>query len=235
MSEKAPENINPNIYMLWPTPILRKKYPQHEEVNVPLVKLFYEHRRHHDEAQGPVYSSSDDLLVRYDDAALNQLFKFISDSVLEISSSMNRQQWQHSRSKKMNMEVVGAWFQIQNGLGFHETHNHGNCSWSGVYYVQVDEENIRENHPQLGVMNGLTRFYGQNIDIIGGGYMDSGNLYLQSTTFDSKPEEGVLCVFPSHLKHTAMPYVGEKDRIIVSFNVQIHGDQGDALFDYSFY
>ena len=101
--------------------------------------------------------------------------------------------------------------------------------------MQVDEENIRENHPQLGAMNGLTRFYGQNIDIIGGGYMDSGNLYLQSTTFDSKPEEGVLCVFPSHLKHTAMPYVGEKDRIIVSFNVQIHGDQGDALFDYSFY
>lgn len=235
MSEKAPENTNPNIHMLWPTPILRKKYPQHEEVNVPLVKLFYQHRRQHDEAHGPVYSSSDDLLVRYDDAALNQLFKFISDSVLEISSSMNRQQWQHSRSKKMNMEVVGAWFQIQNGLGFHETHNHGNCSWSGVYYVQVDEENIRENHPQLGAMNGLTRFYGQNIDIIGGGYMDSGNLYLQSTTFDSKPEEGVLCVFPSHLKHTAMPYVGEKDRIIVSFNVQIHGDQGDALFDYSFY
>jgi len=234
MSEKTPDNLNPNIHMLWPTPILRKKYPQHEEVNPPLVKLFYEHRRRHEKDHGPVYSSSDDLLVHYDDVALNQLFQFISDSVLEIASAMNGELWKRSRSKKMNMNVVGAWFQIQNGLGFHETHNHGNCSWSGVYYVQVDEEKERENHPQLGVMNGLTRFYGHHIDIIGGGYMDSGNLYLQSTSFDSKPEEGTLCVFPSHLKHTAMPYIGEKDRIIVSFNVQIHGDQGDALFDYSF-
>ena len=32
-----------------------------------------------------------------------------------------------------------------------------------------------------------------------------------------------------------MPYIGLKDRIIVSFNVQVHGDQGDAVFDYDFY
>lgn len=83
-------------------------------------------------------------------------------------------------------------------------------------------------------MNGVTRFYGHQMDIIGGAFMDSGNLYLQNTGFDSKPEEGMLCVFPSHLKHTAMPYVGKKDRIIVSFNAQVAGDQADEVLDYSF-
>ena len=159
--------------MLWPTPLLRKKFPQHEEVNPALVKLFYEHRGRHERTHGSVYSSPDDLLARYDEPALNQLFQFISDSVLEIASAMNGELWKRSRSKKMSMNVVGASFQIQNGHGFHETHNHGNCSWSGVYYVQVDEEKKRENHPQLGVMNGVTRFYGHHIDIIGGGYMEA--------------------------------------------------------------
>lgn len=225
---------NPDIHLLWPTPILRKKFDQHQDVNAELVKLFTKHRKQHDQTNGPVYSSSDDLLMRYNDPAINALFQFISGAVFEISSQMNGELWKHSRSQKMNMNVVGAWFQIQNGHGFHETHTHGNCAWSGVYYVQVDDDDKRISDPELGEMNGMTRFYSHHIDVIGGGYMDSGNLYLQDTSFDSKPEEGVLCVFPAHLKHMAMPYKGDKDRIIVSFNVQVHGDQGDDLFDYSF-
>jgi uncharacterized protein (TIGR02466 family) len=235
MSKQNP--LNKDIHMLWPTPILRKRFEQHETVNSELVKLFYEHRSTDDgaDADTPIYSSSDDLLMRYDNPSLNQLFTFVSQSVFEISSSMNSDIWKHSHSKKMNMEVVGAWFQIQNGHGYHETHTHGNCAWSGVYYVQVDDDEKRENNKTFGVMNGITRFYGHHMDVIGGGYMDSGNLYLQSTSFDSKPEQGVLCIFPSHLKHMAMPYEGEKDRIILSFNVQVHGDKGDGVFDYNFY
>ncbi|MDH5424152.1 MAG: 2OG-Fe(II) oxygenase family protein [Gammaproteobacteria bacterium] len=231
------ETKNPNIHMLWPTPLLRKKFEQHEAVNAELVKLFYQHKSNdtHAVADAPIYSSSDDLLMRYDNAALNQLFAFISQSVFEISSQMNAEIWKHSQSKKMNMEVVGAWFQIQNGHGYHETHTHGNCAWSGVYYVQVDDDEKRESNKALGARNGITRFYSHQMDVIGGGYMDSGNLYLQNTAFDSKPQEGVLCVFPSHLKHMAMPYIGDKDRIIISFNAQVHGDQGDGVFNYSFY
>lgn len=224
-----------NIQLLWPTPILRKKYDQHTVVNPKLISLFCEHRRIDEKTEAQVYSSTDDLLLRYDDPALNQLFSFISERVMEITSHMNGEIWQHSQSKKINMNVVAAWFQIQNGYGYHETHTHGNCSWSGIYYVQVDDDKKRESHPQLGVANGLTRFYGHHADVIGGAFMDSGNLYLQSTHFDSKPEEGVLCIFPSHLKHMAMPYMGDKDRIIVSFNVQVHGDKGNKVFDYGFH
>lgn len=228
-------NENPDLRMLWPTPILRKRFAGAEEVNPHLVELFMAHRAANDRLGAAVYSSTDDLLMRYHDEYLNSLFEFVSASVFEIASTLNGEAWQHSRSKKMNMNVTGAWFQIQNGYGFHETHTHGNCSWSGVYYVQVDDADRRERHEKLGALNGVTRFYGHHTELIGGAYMDSGNLYLQSTSFDSPPEEGVLCVFPAHLKHTALPYEGEKDRIIVSFNAQVHGDQGDEVYDYSFY
>lgn len=231
------EDKNVNIHMLWPTPILRKKFDQHEAVNAELVKLFYQHRQNDSQAdsKAAIYSSSDDLLMRYDNPVLNELFAFISQSVFEVSSSMNGEIWKQTQSKKINMNVVGAWFQIQNGHGYHETHTHGNCAWSGVYYVQVDPEKERVKNKSLGAVNGITRFYSHHMDVIGGGYMDLGNLYLQSSGFDSKPEEGVLCVFPSHLKHTAMPYEGKKDRIIISFNAQVHGDQGDGVYDSSFF
>ncbi|MEB8432642.1 putative 2OG-Fe(II) oxygenase [Cocleimonas sp. KMM 6892] len=225
---------NADIQLLWPTPMLRKKFKQHELINSKLAELFYQHMREDNLQSTPVYASSDDLLMRYNNDALNQLFSFISESVFQVASTLNGDMWKHCVSKKMNMNVVGAWFQIQNGYGFHETHNHGNCSWSGVYYVQVDDDETRMNNKELGELNGVTRFYGHHMDLIGGGYMDSGNHYMQSTSFDSKPEEGVLCIFPSHLKHTALPYIGEKDRIIISFNAQIHGEQGDELYDYSF-
>lgn len=225
---------NKNIQMLWPTPLLRKKFDKYQNVNSKLVDLFEEHRRSDNKTRSSVYASADDLLMRYNDEALNQLFSFISESVFEVASTLNGEMWKHSVSKKMNMNVVGAWFQIQNGHGFHETHNHGNCSWSGVYYVQVDDQDVRKNNEELGDLNGVTRFYGHHMELIGGGYMDSGNHYMQSTSFDSEPEEGVLCVFPSHLKHAALPYIGKKNRIIISFNAQVHGEQGDELYDYSF-
>ncbi|MBD3610804.1 MAG: hypothetical protein HUJ30_09670 [Gammaproteobacteria bacterium] len=228
------ENNN-TVMPMWATPVLRKKFEQHQTVNSELVKIFQEHRRANDKIHGPVYSSPDDLLSRYGDTAINDLFKFISDSVYEIASSVNGPMWEQSNSSKINMNVVGAWFQIQNNFGFHDVHTHGNCSWSGAYYVQVDEEEKRIAHPQLGEQNGVTRFYSPYEDVLGGGYMDSGNLYLQASTFDSKPEEGVLVVFPSYLKHMALPYQGDKDRIIVSFNVQIHGDQGNDVLPYGFY
>jgi uncharacterized protein (TIGR02466 family) len=228
----SPEN--PDLQFLWPTPFLRIKFPKSAEVNKALVSLFVKHRKSNDKLNAPVYSSSDDLLMRYSNPDLNALFKFISDQLFQVSTQVNAKLFQYSRSTKLEMSVVGAWFQIQNGHGFHETHNHGNCSWSGVYYVQVDDEETRVSNKELGDMNGVTRFYSHQMDIIGGGYMDSGNLYLQDNSFDSPPEEGVLCLFPSHLKHMAMPYIGKKDRIIVSFNVQVHGNNGVGLFYYSF-
>jgi hypothetical protein len=40
-------------------------------------------------------------------------------------------------------------------------------------------------------------------------------------------------VFPAFLPHKAMPYVGERDRIVVSFNAQIHAPGGDQLYRYA--
>jgi uncharacterized protein (TIGR02466 family) len=224
-----------SVQFLFPTPLLQKKLETHATINAELVKLFYDHRKGDGDDEGNVYSSDDDLLIRYKDVqALKDLFNFISQGVFEVASSVNQPIWQQLGSQRLNMNVVGAWFQIQNNYGFHDIHNHGNCSWSGVYYLQIDDAAKREAHPVLGKQNGITRFYSHQLNLLGGAHMDLGNAYLQRSNFDVTPEEGGLIVFPSWLNHKALPYDGEKDRMIVSFNMQISGEKGNKAFGHGF-
>lgn len=219
---------------LWSTPLLRKSFAQSERVNAELVELFHKHREADGEVEARVYSSPDDLLQRYQHPALSELFGFISESVFEAASAMNKHIWQGMNPGRLSMHVVGAWFQIQNSYGFHDIHSHGNCSWSGVYYLQMDDLETRHQHPNLGAQNGVTRFYSPRFNLLGGAHMDLGNAYLQESHIDIEPEEGTLIVFPSWLNHKAMPYDGKKDRVIISFNAQVHGEKGNKAFDYSF-
>lgn len=223
-----------DLKMLWATPLLRAEFPDYKAVNAELIALFYKQKEASSSEPTVVYSSPDDLLQRYPNEAMQSLFGFISHSVFEIASKMNGHIWQQVAAKNLNMHVVGAWFQIQNSYGFHDIHSHGNCSWSGVYYVQIDDTETRQNHPQLGPNNGITRFYSPRFDLLGGAHMDMGNAYMQDSHIDMQPEEGSLIVFPSWLNHKAMPYDGQKDRIIISFNAQVHGEQGDKTMEYGF-
>ena len=222
---------NPHIQYLWPTPILIKKFGQYQKVNRELLELFYTHRSKHEQKKASGYASRDDLYKLYKDhAALNQLIKFIMDNVFEIASVVNGEFWE--KGININVEITGIWFQISNDHAFHETHVHGNCTWSGVYYVQADECSHAADDIKSGILNnGITRFYGPYMEAIGGGQADVGNIYLdENTRWDSYPEDGVLVVFPSHIKHMAFPYVGEKDRVVVSFHAKVIGE--DFKYNY---
>ena len=52
--------------------------------------------------------------------------------------------------------------------------------------------------------------------------MDHGLKYLdRQAEFRMEPEDGLLLLFPSYLRHYQSLYTGRKDRIIIGFNSQI--------------
>ena len=222
----------PHIEQLWPVSILTQRLEDHEPVNAELIRLFRDYQKENPGNASSVYSSPDNFAQGLKNPAIERLTRFIMDNVFAIASEINRDHWKTSQS--INIDITGMWFQISNDFGFHETHIHGNCSWSGVYYVQSGSASrSREDKHANGMPNGVTRFYGPNLEHGAGGHGDMGNYYLMNASYDSFPEDGKLVVFPSHLKHMVFPYQGEQDRIIVSFHAQVNGDR-ELRYNYGF-
>lgn len=217
----------------WPVPMGVHRFDRAAEVNPVLARVFAALRATDPAAlPGSFYASADDLLQRVDLPEFSALLQFIAASLQTTAQQANAGVWPSGRHG-LQLELIGVWFQIQNGASFHDIHTHGNCSWSGVYYVQIDPPEQRQRHPEFGALNGATRFYSPMFPLLGGAHIDMGNAFLQQATLDVTPHEGELVLFPAFLPHKAMPYAGERDRIIVSFNAQIRAPGGDQLFRYA--
>jgi hypothetical protein len=105
--------------------------------------------------------------------------------------------------------------------------------WSGVYYLQIDPLSERERHPTLGAINGVTRFTDRTS--IGWAALTwTGPTRTCRTPLRSDAGGGQAGDLPAFLKRQAMPYEGRKDRMVLSFNIQVRGERGDRALDFSF-
>jgi uncharacterized protein (TIGR02466 family) len=225
------------LLQYWHTPIGVHHFSNAQVVNEVLVRVFESMRATDVRLAGtppkPFYASRDDLLGRIRLSEWDALVAFIVDSVRQTVVLANQGAWPEAKPG-LHIALRGVWFQTSNRGSHHDVHTHGNCSWSGVYCVQVDPPQPRESHEVFGLLNGVTRFYGPYAHNLAGGAMDFGNAYLQNAHLDVEPVPGQLVVFPSWLPHQALPYEGERDRIIVSFNVSVHAAGGtDELHGYA--
>jgi uncharacterized protein (TIGR02466 family) len=223
------------LLQLWSTPMGVHRWEQADAINPLLVRIF-QGMRATDPLAAPdaaFYASRDDLLLRIRLSEWEQLVRFIVDGIRQTVVLANQIAWPEAKPG-LQIALRGIWFQIANQGSHHDVHTHGNCSWSGVYCVQVDDLAQRKAHPRLAATNGVTRFYGPHFNHLGGAYMDFGNAYLQSAHLDIEPVPGQLIVFPSWLPHQAMPYDGQQERMIVSFNASVHAATGsDQLHPFS--
>ncbi len=227
----APDPLRP----LWCTPMGVHRFAQADEVNPLLVRVFRALRATDENAAADAafYASRDDLLQRIRVPEWEQLVRFIVDGIRQTVVLANQGAWPEA-APGLRIALRGIWFQVANRGSHHDVHTHGNCSWSGVYCLQADPAGQREQHRLLGAANGVTRFYGPHFERLGGAHMDFGNAYLQSAHIDIEPLPGQLVVFPAWLAHQAMPYDGDLDRVIVSFNASVHAASGsDQLHGYS--
>lgn len=226
----SPDPLHP----LWHTPLGVYQWEQATDVN-PLLARVCQSMRATDPNHvpgAPFYASDDKLLHRVKLTEWQAFIAFLVDSLRQTVVLANQGVWP-TQAPGMRIGMEGIWFQIANGGTHHDIHTHGNCSWSGVYCIQVDDAAARAQHPSFALHNGVTRFYGPHFNRQGGAHMDFGNAYLQNAHLDMEPIPGQLVIFPSWLAHQAMPYAGQDDRIIISFNASIHAEAGtDQLHAY---
>ena len=119
---------------------------------------------------------------------------------------------------QLRVVFTESWFHITNNGGFHDAHTHGNCSWCGIYYLAAGDPDTVPASGSTTAGNGVNRFYGPLST--GGMARDFGNNYLRRYYFDVQPIEGRMILFPSYLLHSALPYFGTADRIVLAFNTR---------------
>jgi uncharacterized protein (TIGR02466 family) len=142
------------------------------------------------------------------DASVQALLEWCRAAVFESATNANQQHW--PQGARIGINVHESWCHITQSGGYHDTHMHPNSSWSGIFYVRAGESDVT-------VKNGCNRFYSPLIP----GYTDIGTRWCsQSSSFDMQPTDGQLIVFPSWILHSAMPYTGSTERIVVAFNCQ---------------
>jgi len=156
-----------------------------------------------------------DLFTTTKNESLLKLVNWISNSVKFAVSRANGDQVPPER---LQLEFSQSWFHITNDGGFHDAHTHGACSWCGIFYLVAGEAGEVSADGNAVAANGINRFYSPLNS--GGLVRDYGNSYLGRGFLDVQPHDGRLVIFPSYLLHSALPYTGETDRIVMAFNTR---------------
>lgn len=220
-SQSASKSLSqPVVQQFWATNFYALPWPEHAQQAPGLLEYLYQLR---DEQTGNIasgispavksseglYESDFDLLAR-DHPGIVKFREFAARAVARAVSHVNGGELQPSQ---IRVEFLDSWYHITNAGGFHDCHGHGGCSWCGIYYLQAGSSGQRTG---AGAANGANRFYSPLSR--GGTYLDYGAKYLTLSHVDPPIADGTLILFPSYLMHSGLPYTGEQDRVIISFN-----------------
>lgn len=101
-----------------------------------------------------------------------------------------------------------AWANVNGSGDFNRVHTHPGSTWSGTYYVDTGEP----DDPAAGTPIQL-------IDPCQG----RANTFLPPlvpSSYNQRPEPGMMILFPSYLPHMVYAHKGQRPRISIAFNLR---------------
>ena len=208
---KIKVELENGIRLLWPTPIFDKYFEGTEAMNARLLDIIHEKER---ESEGITKSvvrgwhSADDVHT-WDYPEIRQLLGFVTEAVTQltvVSSGVPED--------KLSADTTFiAWANILRKGGYHKAHTHPGCVWSGVYYVDDGLSEAEDIPDDAGCIEFSDPRHGVEMVPM------PGNPFGQRVWYP--PEAGRLLCFPAWLRHTVNPYMGERERVSIAFNVRV--------------
>ena len=211
----------PNKQSVWASHIYCFKDEKHSSKKDELITYAYDLKNQGktsgvaDVAKKNLFESKFDFF-NSDLQVVQELKSFCEESLMSVVKDVNK--YEDNYMNQLVPDLRESWTHITNNNGYHDAHKHLNTSWGGIYYVDVGECGEVVDEDGITRMNGTNRFYSP----IQYFCLDPSMQYLRHDAADISPENGVLVIFPAYLLHSATPYSGKRDRIVISFNSVIN-------------
>ena len=211
----------PNKQSVWASHIYCFKDEKHEDKKVELINYVYDLKDQGktsgvaDIAKKNLFESKFDFF-NSDLPTVQELKLFCEESLMNVVKDVNK--YKDDFMSKLVPDIRESWTHITNNNGYHDAHKHLNTSWGGIYYLDAGECGEVVDEDGISRMNGTNIFYSP----IQYFTLDPSMQYLRHDVADISPENGVLVIFPAYLLHSATPYSGKRDRIVISFNSVIN-------------
>ncbi len=191
---------------LWPTVILERVVPGHDDANRALSRLIQELERKHENLTTD-YRSDNFLLI--DDPAVTWLRECINITVRDYFSHVGMRydiRW-----------TLHGWANINRFGDYHDYHNHPHAYLSGTYYVQMPTSYERLK-TRDDVRPGRITLYDPRssanmIAIKGDPYVEPEHTIT--------PVPGMILLWPAFVNHFVHPNLSKQLRISVSYNVML--------------
>tara|TARA_R100001086_G_C11818523_1_gene253528 strand:+ start:206 stop:823 length:618 start_codon:yes stop_codon:yes gene_type:complete len=136
------------------------------------------------------------------------LKKFISN----IKTAMENYISSYQLVDPYEARISALWFNINSKHHYNKTHIHPGCQFVGSYYIQTSKNCGRLVMENPVPSHQMDEFYGNKFTIY--------NQYT-SNVFFHDPQAGELVLFPAWIPHYAEPNRSGKDRISISFNIDV--------------
>lgn len=216
-------NIRVTPRVCFASPVLEGMVEKSQELNNALKSRFltleksgYKNKTKINTTLGDIYDSPGDLFsqVKYPEVmAIRKLMNGVLTSWILETSTFTVEDLE--KNYKFEFE---SWFHITRYGGAKSLHNHGQCSWSMVYYVDAGDEPTKEFSKSGFLQLYDPRNIRQNPEDFG--YMRMKPLYDYGG-FSIKPKAGKFVIFPGYLDHEVVTYFGRSERIMIALNCMI--------------
>ena len=197
---------NNNILKLFHQPVFKYQIDNFKKINEELTKYIYELNKKDNIGVNKSningwHSRAFDFNEK--ENIPNKFYSHINSYIEDVFSKLG---WEHDKTK---VKCTSMWAIINKKGNFNIEHTHPNNYLSAAYYVKAPENcgSFIVTNPnsvareRIPVSDNKTQF-NQNIVHI-------------------KPEEGDLLLFPAYLPHSVGMNLSDKDRIVISFNIDI--------------
>jgi len=198
--------LGDGLVSLWPTILLQRMLPGHEEANRELFRVVEE-----------LDARRADLTTDY----RSESFLAVGDPAVDwLARCINITVRDYFRHLGMEYDIrwrVHAWANVNRFGDYHDLHNHPRAYLSGTYYVRMPagHENVAT---RKDVRPGRITLY----DPRGAVNMTAikGDPYIESEyTIDPRP--GMILLWPAFVNHFVHPNLSKEPRVSVSYNVML--------------